>query len=253
MCYDGNARPPEPPGEKRNATGRDFVLTASDGNQINAYLASPTDGFDAQVLIYPDIRGLHQFYKELAMRFAEVGVRALAIDYFGRTAGLTARDDSFEWQPHVAQMSLPTFFDDVTVALAYLRQDSTAKVFVLGFCMGGTLTLYTGTRGFNIAGLIPFYSGMTRKFVGAEGTVLEIAHKIQNPVLGLYGGADQGIPIEMVQQLDVELDKANVEHKLVVYENAPHSFFDRKYTEFAEASANAWERVLSFIRERSGD
>lgn len=253
MCYDGNARPPEPPGEKRNATGRDFVLTASDGTQFNAYLAQPSDEFHAQVLIYPDIRGLHQFYKELALRFAEVGVRALAIDYFGRTAGLTARDDSFEWQPHVAQMSLPTFFEDVTVALAYLRQDSTAKVFVLGFCMGGTLALYSGVRGFNIAGLIPFYSGMTRKFVGAEGSVLEIAHKIQNPVLGLYGGADQGIPSEMVNELDKELDKAGVEHELKIYDGAPHSFFDRKYTEFANESADAWERVLNFIRRRSRD
>lgn len=251
MCYDGSARPPDPPGEKRNATGRDFVLTASDDNAFNAYLAEPTDGFNAQVLIYPDIRGLHAFYKELALRFAQVGVRALAIDYFGRTAGLTPRDDSFEWQPHVAQMSLPTFFEDVTVALAYLRQDSTAKTFVLGFCMGGTLTLYTGTRGFNIAGLIPFYSGMTRKFIGADGSVLEIAHKIQYPVLGLYGGADQGIPVEMVNQLDAELDKAGVEHELVIYDGAPHSFFDRKYTEFAKESADAWTRVLNFLRGHS--
>lgn len=248
MCYDGNARPPEPPGEKRNATGRDFVLTASDGNQFNAYLASPTDGFNAQVLIYPDIRGLHQFYKELAMRFAEVGVRALAIDYFGRTAGLTPRDEEFEWQPHVAAMTMSTFYADVDAALAHLQKDSDAATFIVGFCRGGTLALYTGSQNYQLAGLIPFYSGLARQVPGADGTALEQAHKVHYPVLGLYGGDDPGIPREQVEQLDVELDKAGVEHTLKIYDGAPHSFFDRKYTEFANESADAWTRVLAFVR-----
>lgn len=251
MCYDGNARPPDPPGERGKATGKDLVLTASDGNQYNAFLAEPAGAFRAQVLIYPDVRGLHQFYKELALRFAEVGIRALAIDYFGRTAGLTPRDDSFEYMPHVGEMSLPTCFADVAAGLDLLKNDSDAKTFVLGFCMGGTLTLLSGTQDFDIAGLIPFYSGMTRKFVGAEGTVLEVAHRIHYPVLGLYGGADQGIPVEMVNQLDEELDKAKVEHTLKIYEGAPHSFFDRKQTEFAQESADAWARVLNFIDAHS--
>lgn len=251
MCYDGNARPPEPPGERGAATGKDLVLTAADGTQFYAYLAEPGDGFNAQVLIYPDVRGLHQFYKDLALRFAEVGIRALALDYFGRSAGLTERDESFEYMPHVGEMSIPTFFSDVDAGLALLQKDSSAKIFVLGFCMGGTLALISGTRNLPVAGLIPFYAGMTRKFVGADGTALEMAHGIKNPVLGLFGGADQGIPVEKVQELDAELDKAGVEHKLVVYENAPHSFFDRKQTEFAEASENAWTRVLDFIRTHS--
>lgn len=247
MCYDGNARPPEPLGNRGAAEGKELVLTASDGTLFNAYLAEPAAGYTAQVLIYPDVRGLHLFYKELALRFAEVGVRALAIDYFGRSAGLTTRDEAFEYMPHVGEMSLPTFFSDVTAALDFLQKDNAAQTFVLGFCMGGTLTLITGTRAYNLAGLIPFYAGMTRKFVGADGTALDMAHGIKYPVLGLFGGADQGIPVETVQQLDAELDKANVEHKIVIYENAPHSFFDRKQTEFAEASENAWSRILQFI------
>lgn len=251
MCYDSNARPPEPPGKRGAAAGKDLVLTARDGNKYNAFLAEPATPAKAQVLIYPDVRGLHQFYKELALRFAEVGVRALAIDYFGRSAGLTPRDDTFEYMPHVGEMTLPTFFADVQAGLEYLQKDSDAKTFILGFCMGGTLVLLSGTQDFKVAGLIPFYSGMTRKFTGAEGTVLDVAHKIRYPVLGLYGGADQGISHAQIEQLDGELDKANVEHKLVIYENAPHSFFDRKYVEFAEASANAWERVLNFIQKQS--
>jgi len=66
-------------------------------------------------------------------------------------------------------------------------------------------------------------------------------------VLGLFGGADQGIPPEQVQEFDEALDKAGVEHKIIVYPGAPHSFFDRRATDFAEASADAWRQVLSFI------
>lgn len=249
MCYDGNARPPDPPGERGAATGRDLVLTASDGNQFNAYFAEPAGSFHAQVLIYPDIRGLHQFYKDLALRFAEVGVRALALDYFGRTAGLSARNDEFEWQPHVEAMTLPTCLCDVDAALEFLQSSApNTATFILGFCRGGTLSLLTGSHDYKLAGLIPFYAGLARPVKGAGGTALEEAHKVRYPVLGLFGGADQGIPVEQVHQLDAELDKANVEHNIVIYEGAPHSFFDRKQTEFAKESADAWSRVLDFIK-----
>lgn len=248
MCYDGNARPPEPPGNRGAAEGKELVLTASDGSKFSAYLAEPAAATKAQVLLYPDVRGLHLFYKELALRFAQVGVRALAIDYFGRTAGLTSREESFEYMPHVEQMTLPTFFQDVEAALQYLETATPdAKTFVVGFCRGGTLALYTGSKNYNLAGLVPFYAGLARQVPGADGTALEEAHKIHFPVLGLFGGADQGIPVAQVEQLDAELDKTNVEHKIVVYENAPHSFFDRKQAEYADASENAWTRILQFI------
>jgi carboxymethylenebutenolidase len=254
MCYDGNARPPEPPGERRAARARDFVLTASDGNQFNAYLAEPEGEFNAQVLIYPDVRGLHQFYKDLALRFAEVGIPALAMDYFGRTAGLSSRGEEFEYMPHVQQMTFPHFMMDVQACLASLREQTpNTPIFVVGFCRGGTLALLSGTQDFKFAGLIPFYAGLSRPIEGAGGSALDRAHEVRYPVLGLFGGDDPGIPTEQVYQLDEELDKAGVEHNIIVYQGAPHSFFDRKQTEFANESADAWEKVLNFIQAHIGD
>src|SRR5713226_567175 len=248
MCYDDNAFPPTAPGNAGAAQGEDLVLIAEDGNRFYAYLAFPEHPSNAQILIYPDARGLHKFYKELALRFAEVGITALAIDYFGRTAGLSARDESFDFWPHVQQIQLQTFFTDVTAALAYLRTGDGANqsTFTVGFCMGGTLSFLTGTNDFPLAGVIGFYAGMSRNFGGA-GTLLEQAEHIRYPALGLFGGADQGIPVSDVQRFDEELDKAGVAHEIVIYEGAPHSFFDRRYEEFADASANAWQRVLNFI------
>jgi dienelactone hydrolase len=97
----------------------------------------------AQVLILPDIRGLHQFYKDLALRFAEIGIAAIAMDYFGRTAG------------------------------------------------------------------------MARDF--GNGTLLDQAGSIRTPALGLFGGADQGIPAEQVEEFDRRLDATGVAHEMVIY------------------------------------
>src|SRR5216683_2108466 len=136
MCYDDNARPPLPPGANGHAHGEELVLTAADGNQFAGYLARPAQPNGAQIVIYPDVRGLHQFYRELALRFAEVGVTALAIDYFGRTAGLSTRNDEFDFWPHVQQLRAPNLIADACAALAYL--DSSKPTFVVGFCMGGS-------------------------------------------------------------------------------------------------------------------
>jgi carboxymethylenebutenolidase len=253
MCYDNDARPPLPPDPGGPATGTELVLRAADGNEFLAYAAQPAGPAAAQVLIYPDVRGLHPFYQDLALRFATVGVAALALDYFGRTAGLGPRDDAFEFGPHVEQMQLPTFYADVTAALAYLRRDSGAEraTFVLGFCRGGALALLSGTEDFGLAGLVAFYSGLSRDL--GSGTALQHAARVRVPVLGLFGGADPGIPPEQVEELDRQLDRAGVPHEIVSYPGAPHSFFDRKAVEFAAESADAWRRVLRFIAAHSGN
>ena len=253
MCYDSNARPPQPPRAGGAAQGADIVLTAADGNRFAAYRATPEGTATAQVVIFPDVRGLHQFYKDLARRCAEQGVSALALDYFGRTAGLSARDDSFEYMPHVQQITYDTFLADVTAALDGLRADGAPDrpIFTLGFCMGGTLSLLTGTRELGLAGVIGFYAGMSRDF-GGYGTLLDRATEIKYPLLGLFGGADQSIPADKVEMFDQALDSAGVEHTIISYEGAPHSFFDRRAAEFADASADAWTQMLTFIAAHSG-
>lgn len=249
MCYDDNARPPMPPGANGQAHGEDLVLTAADGNKFAAYLARPAQPNGAQIVIYPDVRGLHQFYRELALRFAETGVTALALDYFGRTAGLTERNDAFEFWPHVQQLTFPGLLADIKASLAHLPTGK--PTFIMGFCMGGSLSILSSTQDLNLTGAIGFYAGLSRQMAGSNGTVLDESVHVHNPFLGLFGGADQGIPVEQVQTLDKNLDQTGVEHEIVIYEGAPHSFFDRRATEFAEASSDAWTRVLGFIKQHS--
>ena len=249
MCYDLDSRPPIQPISGGSTDAQDIVLTAKDGIKFASYIAYAAQPKGAQLLIYPDIRGLHQFYKELANRFAENGYHALALDYFGRTAGLTPRDETFEWQPHVQAMTMPTFLNDVNAALDYLqtKNPTTKSTFIVGFCRGGTLSLLTGKEAVNLSGIIAFYAGLSREVPGANGATLDLASRIRFPVLGLFGGADQGIPPSDVQKFDEQLDVAKVTHEIVSYPNAPHSFFDRKASEFANESADAWKRILGFV------
>lgn len=249
MCYDENARPPLPPGESGEAHGEDLVLTSADGTRFAAYIARPASSraTRAQIIIYPDIRGLHRFYQELALRFAEIGITALAIDYFGRTAGLTERNDDFEFWPHVQQLQVPNLIADVRAAQAAL--DSGKSTFVVGFCLGGSFSIISSASNLGLTGAIGFYAGLSREMGGKS--VLDWSLEASNPFLGLFGGADQGIPVEQVNLLDANLDQSGVEHKIVIYEGAPHSFFDRRATDYAEASADAWEKALAFIQQHT--
>ena len=107
MCYGDDARPPAPPVQGLVGDHGDLVLTSADGTQFGAYFAHPAEGAGPAVVIMPDVRGLHGYYKELAQRFAEAGLRAVAIDYFGRTAGIGARDEGFPFREHVERTELP--------------------------------------------------------------------------------------------------------------------------------------------------
>ena len=246
MCYDSKAQPPFPIERRGLAHGEDLVLDAADGNRFAAFVARPEKPLGTQVIILPDVRGLHQFYKDLALLFAEAGVGTLAFDYFGRTAGMAPRDDTFEYMPHVQQLRSETIAADLTAAIAESRTRSGDQpITTVGFCMGGALSLLAGTGNYGLAGVVGFYAGLSRAFGGP--TVLESAAAISCPVLGLFGGADQGIPVSQVEQLDQILDTTGVKHEIVIYPGAPHSFFDRRWAEHADASADAWTRILGFI------
>src|SRR3954453_2984438 len=136
MCFDLDSRPPIAAIAGGALDSQSLVLTAEDGNRLNAFRARATEPTGAAIVVLPDVRGLHPFYEELALRFAENGVDALAFDYFGRTAGLTGRDDAFEYQPHVGQMTWAGVSADVRAAAAHLRMDNERRVdalFTTGF------------------------------------------------------------------------------------------------------------------------
>ncbi len=248
MCFDHDSRPPIAPIAGGALDHDSLVLTAADGNRLAAFRARAARPTGAGIVVLPDVRGLHPYYEELALRFAEAGVDAIAIDYFGRTAGADRRGADFEYMPHVQQTRIEGLRADVAAAAAALRADDrVSALFAIGFCFGGRLAFLVPTFGLGAAGAIGFYGWPTGSRPTAPAPA-DLAAEIRAPILGIFGGADDGIGPEVVGAFESALTAAGVAHELVTYPGAPHSFFDRKAVDFAEASADAWSRTLGFIR-----
>jgi carboxymethylenebutenolidase len=245
MCHEPDSSPPIPVISGAAVSHERLLLEARDGNRFAAFAASPEEPAGAGVVILPDVRGLYRFYEELALRFAERGIAALAIDYFGRTAGAAPRDDDFEFMPHVEQTTQAGIDADVAAAVEHLRGSCDA-VFTVGFCFGGRQSWLAAAAGHGLAGAVGFYG---RPGLGRDGSPgpVQRAGEIAAPILALMGGADEGIPADEVAELERALAAAGVGHEVVTYEGAPHSFFDRRFEEHADAAADAWERVLAFV------
>src|ERR1700759_4919674 len=103
MCFDLDSSPPIPVIAGAAVSHEDLVLEAADGNRFAAFAAHPDEAGRTGIVVMPDVRGLYRFYEELALRFAERGYEAIAFDYFGRTAGVSKRDDDFPYMEHVQQ------------------------------------------------------------------------------------------------------------------------------------------------------
>ncbi len=254
MCFDSAARPPIRPIAGGALDTTELTLQASDGAQFAAFQARPLQPGQVGVVILPDVRGLHHYYQELALRFAEHGFHALAIDYFGRTAGVgqgEARGDSFEYQPHVAQTKAEQIKLDTAAALDQLKRASASTLFTVGFCFGGSNSWLQAANGLGLAGAIGFYGRPLGPTRDGSPAPIERVQEYSAPLLGLFGGADAGIPQSAVDEFDRALTAAGKPHEFKTYPGAPHSFFDRRFAEHQAACEDAWERILTFIRRNS--
>ncbi len=250
MCFELDSVPPIPVIRGAAVSYEDLVLEARDGNRFAAFAASPDDQAAVGVVILPDVRGLYRFYEELALRFAERGIAAVAFDYFGRTAGAAKRDDDFEYMVHVEQTTPEGVQADVGAAVEHLRAKGVRTIFTVGFCFGGRNSWLAAADRHGLAGAIGFYGRPGEGRDGAPGPT-QRASELEAPILALQAGADPHITAEDNAAFEKTLTAAGAEHEIVTYDGAPHSFFDRQQEEFAAASDDAWARVLAFIETHS--
>ena len=253
MCFELDSLPPIPPlSGGAPVHSDDVTLQAADGNPFAAFVALPDDPGPVGIVVLPDVRGLYRFYEELALRFAERGFPAVAVDYFGRTAGVAKRDDEFPFMEHVAQTTPGGIQQDTRAAVELLRSPEGGgckKIFTVGFCFGGRSSWLAAAGGHGLAGAIGFYGSIAERN-GEPGPAAR-ATEFEAPILALQAGDDAHILPEHNAAFEAALESAGVAHELVVYEGSPHSFFDRRYEEYADASADAWDRVLAFIARYS--
>lgn len=157
MCHDADSRPPVLPLDLLPAPmaggvleAHELVLVASDGNRLRAFEARPPQPRGG-IVIFPDWRGLGQFYEELAMCFAEAGYDAVAFDYFGRTAGTAPHPADFDNLPHVARTTPEGVAADAAAAERLRQSGRCHALAVLGFCFGGRNAILQGLPDSRIA------------------------------------------------------------------------------------------------------
>ncbi len=242
MCHDHDSRPPAPPRTGEVAEQTLLTLRSADGNQIAAAYATPPGRPGVGVVVLPDIRGLHPYYVALAERFAEAGVAAVAIDWFGRTAGLPEggmRAADFPWQEHIPQTTPHGIDADVAAAMAALRERHGADlpIVTVGFCFGGSHSWRQSGGDLGLAGCAGFY--------GRPALVGDAAARAHLPTVMLIAGDDGATPVAEQLALAATMRAAGADVDAPVYEGAPHSFFDRAYSDWNDACRSAWEHVLA--------
>jgi carboxymethylenebutenolidase len=248
VCFELDSLPPVPSIAGAAVSHEDLVLESADGTRFAAFSATPDEPSAIGIVVLPDVRGLYRFYEELALRFAERGHAAIAFDYFGRSAGVGKRDEEFPYMDHVAQTDPESIQADVAAAVAWLRSPaggSRERIFTVGFCFGGRHSWLAAAGGHDLAGAVGFY-GTPGERNGRPGPI-QLASQIESPILALQAGNDDHISPEDNAALDEALTAAGVEHEVVTYKGAPHSFFDRRQSEHQAASDDAWARVVAFI------
>src|SRR5436305_5778669 len=244
MCYSTDARPPLPPITGGSTDDTELVLTATDGNRLLAYTARAAKPTGAGIVVMPDVRGLHPLCEDRARRVAQSGVDAGAIDYFGRTSGISQRAADFDFMTHVRQTTPDGIAADVAAGVAYLHSPAgggVGSVFTVGFCFGGSQSWRQSAAQPGLAGAIGFY--------GRPVNARDAIPKMKAPLLLLIAGSDAATAQDEFDRFDQELSNAGVPHKKVVYEGAPHSFFDRSFEQHRAASEDAWRQMLDFIKE----
>lgn len=243
MCYSDAARPPLPPVGGAAADHGDLTLTSADGTKFMAYYARAARPTGAGMVVLPDVRGLHAFFKELAQRFAEAGIDAVAVDYFARTAKDDDRSDSFDYMPEVQKTTPENVAADVGAAIAYLRSKeggAVKSVFTVGFCFGGSNSWNQSAEHPDLGGAIGFY--------GRPSRAQQNISRMKAPLLLMIAGADAATTPEQNAEFQRELRSAGVPFEAHVYEGAPHSFFDRTYEQWKDACDDAWRRMLDFVK-----
>jgi len=216
----------------------EFLANGAGGS---GYLAQPaSEGAHPGVIVIQEWWGLDGHIRDIAERFAREGFVALAPDlYHGKVAS-----EPDEARKLVMGMNREQALKDLQGAAAYLLglpEVAPKKLGCIGFCMGGSMTLFLAVASPDIAAAAPFYAGM-------QPPPDQLA-RIEADLFCAFGADDAGIPLDNVRKFEAALREQGKRAVVKVYDGAPHSFFnDTKESYRADASKDAWEQSLALFR-----
>ena len=238
--------------DTKGITARDIQLSVG-GTMIPAYDARPEAvGRYPIIVTISGFTGNSEHHKDVVRRFAKEGFYAISPELYHREGGMQGK--TFPEMGRIAGgVTRNQYLGDISAAADYAKQQSWARADRLGatgFCGGGALTLHFSAEYPGVTAVAPWYGHVKRTYSDAPGVdAFSLVDRIKAPVLGLYGEADGGIPVDDVKRFEAELKRRNPNVEFVLYPGASHAFFsdDRPQVYKKDAAEDAWKRCIAFF------
>jgi carboxymethylenebutenolidase len=229
-------------------------LNTPDG-EMGLYDAEPEAAPDAAVVVIQEAFGVNDHIQDVTRRFAAAGYRAVSPHLFHRTGDpVLGYSDFDKLMPHMQALTEAGLLADLDATLDYLSAEGfeRSRIGVVGFCMGGSVTFLAAAR-YKLGAAVTFYGGGVAEGRFGMPSLAEMGSSLQTPWLGLFGDLDKGIPVEDVEVLRAESNKADVRAEIVRYAEAGHGFHcDKRPDYHEESAADAWKRTLDWFSEHLG-
>lgn len=229
---------------------------ASGGFQVPIYEARPAAaGRYPVVLVLPEAFGMHEHIKDVTRRFAKAGFFAITFEPYAREGGTLQLPNLQAVITVINSVPDAQVMGDLDAIVAYAKQQSAAnpdRIGVTGFCRGGLYVLLFAARNPEVKAAVAWYGQIKpAKTPGIRDVgPLDVAAKITAPVLGLYGEADQGIPVADVKEMEAALKAAGRTAEFIIYPGAPHAFnADYRESYRADAAKDGWARCVAWFNK----
>jgi len=236
-------------------TAGEVKIPVRDG-QIPAYRAMPADGTRFPVVVVvQEIFGVHEHIKDVCRRLAKLGYLAIAPELYARQGDVSNISDMQQIFAIVSKVPDAQVMSDIDAAVAWAKESGKGdapKLGITGFCWGGRIVWLYAAHNPQLKAGVAWYG----RLVGETNELqpkypLDVAAAIKAPMLGLYGGADQGIPVETVEQMRQALKAAgNNKSEIIVYPDTPHAFHaDYRPSYRKQPAEDGWKRLHAWFKK----
>src|SRR5688500_7675141 len=240
--------------DSEGLTAGEVKIPVKDG-EIPAYRAMPAKGESfPTVLVVQEIFGVHEHIKDICRRFAKLGYLAVAPELYARQGDVSKLTDFQEIiSKVVSKVPDAQVMSDLDAAVAWAKKNKgdTAKLGVTGFCWGGRIVWLYAAHNPDLKAGVAWYGRLTGMTNDLQPKYpLEIVEELKAPVLGLYGGADQGIPNDTVEKMKQALKDAKKPSEIVLYPDTPHGFHADYRPSYREKEAkDGWKRLQEWFKK----
>jgi carboxymethylenebutenolidase len=239
--------------DTQGLTAGEVKVPTADGG-IPAYRAMPAAGKNFPIiLVVQEIFGVHEHIKDVCRRLAKIGCLAVAPELYYRQGDVSKMTDNKEiLSTVVSKVPDAQVMSDLDAAAAWAAKNggNAGRLAITGFCWGGRITWMYTAHNQNVKAAVAWYGPFVRSYHAGDKTVLDLVDRINAPVLGLYGGADGGIPNDTVDKMQAALKAAGKRSEIHLYPDTPHAFHaDYRPTYRKEQAEDGWKRLQAWFKK----